>query len=81
MIYRGNKLIALVPANIDLNNVYSHQGLTYGGILIQSDSKFTEYLEIFSEVLRFLKKKSIVKITNKKNFGFLSDMRNDFKDA
>ena len=59
MIYNGNKLIALVPGNIDLNNVYSHQGLTYGGILIQSDSKFTEYLEIFSEVLRFLKKKSI----------------------
>ena len=59
MIYSGNKLIALVPGNIDLNNVYSHQGLTYGGILIQSDSKFTEYLEIFSEVLRFLKKKSI----------------------
>ena len=59
MIYRGSKLIALVPANIDSDNIYSHQGLTYGGILIQSDSKFTEYLEIFSEVLRFLKKKSI----------------------
>ena len=30
MIYRGSQLIALVPGNIDLNNVYSHQGLTYG---------------------------------------------------
>ena len=59
MIYRGSKLIALVPANIDLNNVYSHQGLTYGGILIHSDSKFIAYLEIFTEVLTFLKKKSI----------------------
>ncbi len=59
MIYRGSKLIALVPANIDLNNIYSHQGLTYGGILIHSDSKFTEYFEIFSEVHSFLKKKSI----------------------
>ena len=59
MIYSGNKLIALVPANIDLDNVYSHQGLTYGGILIQSDTKFSEYLEVFSEVLIFLKKKSI----------------------
>ena len=59
MIYRGSKLIALVPANIDLNNVYTHQGLTYGGILIHSDSKFVEYLEIFTEVLTFLKKKSI----------------------
>ena len=59
MIYRGSKLIALVPGNIDLNNVYSHQGLTYGGILIHSDSKFVEYLEIFTEVLTFLKKKSI----------------------
>ena len=59
MIYRGSKLIALVPANIDFDNIYSHQGLTYGGILIQSDSKFTEYLEIFTEVFTFLKKKSI----------------------
>ena len=59
MIYRGSKLIALVPANIDSDNIYSHQGLTYGGILIQSDSKFTEYLEIFTEVFTFLKKKSI----------------------
>ena len=60
MIYRGSKLIALVPGNIDLNNVYSHQGLTYGGILIHSDSKFIEYLEIFTEVLTFLKKNQLI---------------------
>ena len=59
MIYSDNQLIALVPGNIDLNNVYSHQGLTYGGILINSDSKFIEYLEIFTKVLTFLKKNSI----------------------
>ena len=40
MIYNDSNLIALVPANIDGTDVYSHQGLTYGGILIQSDSKF-----------------------------------------
>lgn len=79
MIYNGNKLIALVPGNIDLNNVYSHQGLTYGGILIQSDSKFTEYLEIFSEVLRFLKKKSINSLCVKQiptiyNFNFNDEL-------
>ena len=79
MIYNGNKLVALVPGNIDLNNVYSHQGLTYGGILIQSDSKFTEYLEIFSEVLRFLKKKSINSLCVKQiptiyNFNFNDEL-------
>ena len=79
MIYNGNKLIALVPGNIDLNNVYSHQGLTYGGILVQSDSKFTEYLEIFSEVLRFLKKKSINSLCVKQiptiyNFNFNDEL-------
>ena len=79
MIYRGSKLIALVPANIDSDNIYSHQGLTYGGILIQSDSKFTEYLEIFSEVLRFLKKKSINSLCVKQiptiyNFNFNDEL-------
>ena len=59
MIYSDNQLSALVPGNIDLNNVYSHQGLTYGGILINSNSKFIEYLEIFTKVLTFLKKNSI----------------------
>ena len=79
MIYSDNQLIALVPGNIDLNNVYSHQGLTYGGIVIQFDSKFNEYLEIFSEVLRFLKKKSINSLYVKQiptiyNFNFNDEL-------
>ncbi len=79
MIYSDSSLIALLPANIDHTELYSHQGLTYGGILIQSDSKFTEYLEIFSEVLIFLKKKSIKSLCVKQiptiyNFNFNDEL-------
>ena len=79
MIYNDSNLIALVPANIDGTDVYSHQGLTYGGILIQSDSKFIDFLDIFTEVLKFLKNKSINSLFVKQiptiyNFNFNDEL-------
>lgn len=34
MIYYRGKLCAMLPANIKNNTLYSHQGLTYGGLII-----------------------------------------------
>ena len=36
MIYRKNKLYALLPANKKNDVLYSHQGLTYGGLIMLS---------------------------------------------
>ncbi len=41
------KLIALLPANVEEQTIYSHKGLTYGGLLIGSDCHYDEVCQIF----------------------------------
>lgn len=62
LIFKNSELIALFPSNIIKENIYSHLGLTYGGILVKHDIKFVQYLEIFKSLLKYLHKKSIKKI-------------------
>ena len=55
MIYNEkNKLIAIMPAHRIGDEVYSHLGLTYGGIIIKKDLRLTVFFEVFSEILKFL---------------------------
>ena len=53
LIYSKNKLIALLPANIADGTVYSHQGLTYGGLLLDANIKFKATLILFQTVLKY----------------------------
>lgn len=59
MIYKGNKLLAIVPANISRNQVYSHQGLSYGGLLFQSSIAFVDAMECFKILLKYLQEVGI----------------------
>ena len=52
MIYKNETLFGLLPANSNNNIVYSHQGLTYGGLLLKTDCKFEDVLEAFRSVLK-----------------------------
>jgi len=56
MVYKNGKLIALLPANIKDNIIYSHQGLSYGGIVYLKEVKFKDSLEVFESILKYLKK-------------------------
>ena len=49
------RLIALLPANEKDGVLYSHQGLTYGGLVISTKSRAAEVLEIFSTTKAYLK--------------------------
>ena len=55
MIYKNEKLIAVFPANFVDNKVYSHQGLTYGGLVVLEALKLKDFTECFKAVLRFYK--------------------------
>jgi len=54
LIHKNNKLVAVLPANKKEGTVYSHQGLTYGGLVISSKIKLPDYIVLFQEVLQFL---------------------------
>lgn len=60
-----DKLIAILPANIKENILYSHQGLTFGGFLVDDRMKTETMLEIFEALKLFLKEQNIEKIVYK----------------
>ncbi|WP_286005416.1 GNAT family N-acetyltransferase [Campylobacter avium] len=51
MFYDDEKLIALLPCNLSQNILYSHQGLTFGGFIVDENMKQGKMLECF-EVLK-----------------------------
>lgn len=61
----SEKLIAILPANIKENILYSHQGLTFGGFLVDDKMKTETMLEIFETFKEFLKEQKIEKIVYK----------------
>ncbi|MDR7370898.1 GNAT family N-acetyltransferase [Flavobacterium aquidurense] len=62
LIFEKNKLIGVLPANIVENNIYSHQGLTYGGLVYKEETKLVSVIGIFREILFFLKESKMEKL-------------------
>lgn len=63
--YKKDKLIALLPGNIEDNTFYSHQGLTYGGLIMHPSIKSSDVLNIFDSLIDFLQEKGIKEIIYK----------------
>ncbi|WP_316632902.1 GNAT family N-acetyltransferase [uncultured Flavobacterium sp.] len=59
LIFEDQKLKAVLPANKSENSVYSHQGLTYGGLVFLNKLKAEKVESILDEVLVFLKEYAI----------------------
>ena len=60
LVFKAEKLIAVIPANINDDNLYSHQGLTYGGFVFNESLKLNEVIQVFKNVLKFLESKNIL---------------------
>jgi hypothetical protein len=59
LIYVNKSIVGLIPANRSKNTVYSHQGLTYGGLLLENfDAVFAK--EIMTAVEKFYKDKGVI---------------------
>ena len=54
VVLDGEKWVAVLPANIVGNDVFSHQGLTYGGLVYLEKIKLASVIAIFKSVLSFL---------------------------
>ncbi len=65
MVYRKSELYALLPANRKADVFYSHQGLTYGGLLLTSEGKTAVVRDAFVAVNDFLRQEGFLRVIYK----------------
>lgn len=65
MFYHKGKLKAVLPANVAGDTLYSHQGLTYGGLLFDKKATVEDVLECFDSLNSWLRKNGISKVVYK----------------
>ena len=54
LVFEGEELVSILPANRVGDAVFSHQGLTYGGFVFDNKIKLGEVISITKAVLAFL---------------------------
>ena len=54
LISKDEKILAVIPANKENKTLYSHKGLTYGGLILGKDIGFKKVKFIFEAFLAFL---------------------------
>ena len=62
MVFEDEKLVSVLPANRAGEIVYSHQGLTYGGLVYKENLKLASVIQLFQAVLFYLNENKITKI-------------------
>lgn len=62
IVLDGEKWVAVLPANVVGDEVFSHQGLTYGGLLYDEKVKLASVITIFKTILSFLNQRRIQKM-------------------
>lgn len=65
MFYRDGRLYALLPGNVADGTFYSHQGLTYGGLVMGVEATTVHVMEIFELFNRRLKDEGITRVVYK----------------
>lgn len=65
MFYHKGKLKAVLPANVAGDTLYSHQGLTYGGLLLDKKATVEDVLECFDSLNSWLRENDISKVVYK----------------
>jgi len=63
MVFRGEKLAALLPANLNADGtLISHEGLTYGGLVVRLTATLWEVLACFHAALLHLNQEKISRL-------------------
>ncbi|HSN49149.1 MAG TPA: hypothetical protein VLR29_10340, partial [Flavobacterium sp.] len=62
IVLNGEKWVAVLPANVVGNVVFSHLGLTYGGLVYNEKVKLSSIIEILKSILLFLNDNHIEKL-------------------
>ncbi|WP_310558192.1 GNAT family N-acetyltransferase [Flavobacterium sp.] len=62
IVLDGEKWVAVLPANVVGDEVFSHQGLTYGGLVYNEKQKLASVIDIFKTILSFMNENKIEKL-------------------
>jgi hypothetical protein len=65
MVFKADKLIAVLPANRTDDKLFSHQGLSYGSFIVLKKVRISEYISAFSTVLSWLKAEGVIALSIK----------------
>ncbi len=71
LCYENSELIAVFPANKQDNILYSHKGLTFGGILTKPNTKFEIKEKIIQSIIIYLQNNNIKTLVIKQLPSFL----------
>ncbi len=77
IFYKKNKLVAIFPANISQDIVYSHQGLTFGGLILAENIKTPDVLEMYNSLKKHYQSLGFQKIIYKKIPGVFSEIASE----
>lgn len=65
LVFAEEKLLAVLPANKTGNEIHSHQGLSYGGLVVKKSIRIKEYVQVFQSLLQFLSESGITTLNLK----------------
>ena len=65
LFFRDSCLVALLPANIENETLYSHAGLTFGGVISGYDMSTSLMLDIFSSLIYYCRSQGIKEVMYK----------------
>jgi len=78
MIFHDGELVAVLPANLNANGtLISHEGLTFGGLVLSRAAKLEDVLASFHVVLHYLSQRQISKLIYKRIPGFYNTLPDD----
>lgn len=77
LVFKDKTLVSVLPANVFEETIHSHQGLTYGGLVIHRSLKLEETIGVFKAVLIFLNDQGIRRMDLKVIPAIYNDLPSD----
>ncbi|AUC80787.1 hypothetical protein CW733_01005 [Lacinutrix sp. Bg11-31] len=65
MVFKDEKLFAVLPANRKGNQLFSHQGLSYGSFVISKKTRIPDYFNAISALLKWINAEGFLEINIK----------------
>jgi len=77
LVFDKNRLVAIFPANLKNNEVVSHGGLTFGGLVVHRDAYTKDTMQYLAGILKYCHTAGIETITIKQSPSFYSSIPQD----